>query len=284
MNFVIEQGDCLERMAALSPAIVDVVVTSPPYNLGKAYRSYEDDLVEADYLEWTRKWTTEVHRLLRPQGSFFLNVGGSPSNPWLPHEIVRILRPLWKLQNTFHWIKSITLDGEDGALSRGHFKPINSKRYVNDTHEFIFHFTTHGNTVLDRLAVGVPYADKSNVARWGHTAGRDRRCRGNCWFIPYETINNRDVQRPHPAAFPVALPEMCLKIHGVHPESAVCDPFLGIGSTAVAAVRLGIESFFGYELDDDYVREARRRTLIAAVERNRKLEIATASGASPESR
>ena len=44
--------------------------------------------------------------------------------------------------------------------------------------------------------------DKSNIARWGHTGGRDRRCRGNTWFVPYETIQRRAKERPHPATFP----------------------------------------------------------------------------------
>ena len=74
-------------------------------------------------------------------------------------------------------------------MSRGHFKPINSPRFLNDCHEYIFHFTPRGRTIIDRLALGVPYADKSNIARWSHTRGRDRRCRGNTWFIPYETIH-----------------------------------------------------------------------------------------------
>ena len=90
-------------------------------------------------------------------------------------------------------------------VSRGHFKPISSQRFLNDCHEYIFHFTKSGRVEIDRLALGVPYQDKSNIARWSHTSGRDRRCRGNTWFIPYETIQSRQKERPHPATFPVEL-------------------------------------------------------------------------------
>jgi site-specific DNA-methyltransferase (adenine-specific) len=106
--------------------------------------------------------------------------------------------------------------------------------------------------------MGVPYSDKSNIKRWAHTKGRDLRCRGNNWFIPYETIVNRKKQRPHPATFPVELALNCLKIHGCQPESVVLDPFLGIGSSALAARIFGIQKFFGFEIDPDYVKTAER--------------------------
>ena len=95
-------------------------------------------------------------------------------------------------------------------LAVGHYKPINSPRFVNDCHEFIFHFTPAGRTPLDRRAIGVPYQDASNIARW-QTGGSNLRCRGNTWFIPYETIQNRDKDRPHPATFPPRVPEYCVR-------------------------------------------------------------------------
>jgi len=88
---------------------------------------------------------------------------------------------------------------------------------------------------LDRLAVGVEYSDKSNIARWGHTGGHDKRCRGNNWFIAYETIQSRDKERPHPATFPVALAAQCVRLHGVRDDLVMMDPFLGIGNSAMAA-------------------------------------------------
>ena len=90
-------------------------------------------------------------------------------------------------------------------------------------------------------------------------AKEDKRDRGNTWFLPYETIQSKS-ERPHPATFPVKLPEMCIKLHGMNDKTVVLDPFLGIGSTAIAALRLGV-TFVGFEIDKGYVDEAVQRML-----------------------
>jgi site-specific DNA-methyltransferase (adenine-specific) len=213
-------------------------------------------------LQWSREWAAEVKRVLKNNGSFFLNLGACPSNPLVPHELIVALKNDvgFVLQNTFHWIKSITVEMKSGEqVSAGHFKPIQSKRFVNDCHEYIFHLTKTGNTQLDRLAVGVPYSDKSNIGRWAHTKGKDLRCRGNNWFIPYQTIVNRKKERPHPATFPVELAENCIRVHGCKPESLVIDPFLGIGNSAIAAQKCGIRHFTGFDIDAEYVKLAEER-------------------------
>jgi site-specific DNA-methyltransferase (adenine-specific) len=259
-SFDLRHGDCLEGMGQLYDATIDLVVTSPPYNLGIAYGHYSDRQDREGYLDWCHEWATHVRRLLKPAGSLFLNLGASPSNPLLPHELVQRLRDLFVLQNTIHWIKAITIENERGELvSRGHFKPINSPRYLNDCHEYIFHLTPEGHTAIDRLALGVPYADKSNIARWSHTGGSDRRCRGNTWFIPYKTISRREKDRPHPATFPVQLAEWCIKLHGLTRVETMLDPFLGIGNSAVAAKRCDVKHFIGFEIDEQYLAEARQR-------------------------
>ena len=261
-TFDLRAGYCLAGMAALAAESVDIVVTSPPYNLDIAYASYRDDAPRAEYLDWSYRWAAEVQRVLQPGGSFFLNIGAAPANPLLPHEIVLKLQPLFRLQNTLHWVKSITVQPRRAPeLSVGHFKPINSKRYLTDCHEYVFHLTKTGDVPLDRLAVGVEYADKSNIARWAHTRGaaRDRRCRGNNWFIPYETIKSRAGDRPHPATFPVQLAEWCIRLHGQRPGLVMLDPFLGLGHSATAAAACGVEKFIGFEIDDGYLAEAKIR-------------------------
>lgn len=259
-QFDLHHGDCIEGMSVLDEASVDLIVTSPPYNLGIDYGEYSDREERGSYLDWCERWGNAARHVLKPEGSLFLNVGAAPSNPFLPHELVLRLRESFLLQNTIHWIKAISIENEDGvAVSRGHFKPISSPRYLNDCHEYIFHLSPHGRTPIDRLALGVPYADKSNIARWSHTAGRDRRCRGNTWFIPYQTIKSRDKQRPHPATFPVQLAANCIKLHGVERVQTMLDPFLGIGNSAIAARECGVATFIGFEIDGAYLAEARRR-------------------------
>jgi site-specific DNA-methyltransferase (adenine-specific) len=259
-------GDCLELLPAIPPRSIQAIVTSPPYNLGIAYRTYDDRLPRADYLEWTGQWVAAAARVLAEDGSLFLNVGGKPTDPWTALDVAQAARPHLHLQNTLHWIKSIAIDrdaaGAGAGLSQdvaiGHYKPINSRRFVNDCHEFVFHFTPTGHTPLDRLALGVAYQDASNVTRW-RAAGGGRRCRGNTWFLPYDTIQSRDKDRPHPATFPPRLPEYCLRLHGLERVTLVADPFTGLGSTAVACATLGID-FVGIELDEGYLKEAVART------------------------
>jgi site-specific DNA-methyltransferase (adenine-specific) len=266
-------SDCLDIFRHLPPRSVDVIVTSPPYNLGIRYNQYDDTLSPADYLEWTHTWVAAAARVLRPEGSLFLNVGARPSDPFTSLDVAQAARSHLRLQNIIHWVKSIAIEkelaGVNAGLARdlavGHYKPINSDRYLNDCHEFVFHFTPAGATRLDRLALGVPYQDQSNIARWRGAAG-GMRCRGNTWFIPYETIQRRDRDRPHPATFPTKLPEQCLRLHGLSRIELAMDPFVGLGSTAVACARLGI-SFVGSDLDETYLSEAVTRTRQAVLDR-----------------
>ena len=262
-------GDCLEVLRSLTPGTISVIVTSPPYNLGVRYRSYDDTVPRQRYLEWTGEWIAAAARTLVPDGSLFLNVGAKPTDPWTSMDVAQAARPHLALQNTIHWIKSIAIDrdaaGAAAGLTRdlnvGHYKPINSTRFVNDCHEFIFHFTPKGHTPLDRQAIGVKYQDASNVTRWANGA-HDRRCRGNTWFIPYDTIQSRDKDRPHPATFPPRVPEYCVRLHGLARTTVVLDPFLGLGSSALAALDLGVD-FIGIEIDRHYLGEAVSRVKAA---------------------
>ena len=259
-------GDCVEILRTLTEGSVDALVTSPPYNLGVRYRSYDDSIPRQEYLEWTNAWVKAAARVLSAEGSLFLNVGAKPTDPWTAFDVAQAVRPHLQLQNTIHWIKSIAIEralagaraGLGDDLAVGHYKPINSRRFLHDCHEFIFHFTHKGRTTLDRTAVGVRYQDRSNIGRW-QAAASGKRCRGNTWFIPYDTIQSRDKERPHPATFPPKLPEMCLRLHGLNRLTTVVDPFMGLGSTAVACAQLGI-GFIGIDIDADYVKEAVERT------------------------
>lgn len=262
----IHHCDCITGMNRMNAGTVDVIVTSPPYNIGKLYTTYDDTVPRNGYLTWMNDVAAAAARVLSADGSLYLNVGGSLKDPWIPMDVAMEFRKSgFILQNMIHWIKSIALPKEDmgrfynagipeNGIAVGHYKPINSRRYHNDCHEFIFHFTKTGGVPIDRLANGVPYQDKSNVRRWVQKK-QDIRDRGNTWFIPYETIRE---ERPHPATFPIQLPVMCIRDHGIDRCRLVMDPFMGIGSTALAAVRLGIP-FVGFEIDEGYIRIAGER-------------------------
>ena len=241
-------GDCVEALAALPPESVDVVVTSPPYNIGLNYRSYDDGGDRGAYLAWLGEIGRLVHRVMKDDASFFLNIAGTCSDPWIAPDAANAMRDTFRLQNAIVWVKSLSIDDD----TFGHFKPVNSSRYLNHTHEHVFHFTKEGKTPLDRLAVGVPFKDKSNIARWHHA--NDRRCAGDVWFIPYETIRSKAQRDHHPSPFPVALPERCIKLHG-KADAVVLDPFLGVGATLLAAQRLGCRGI-GIEIDQTYAESA----------------------------
>jgi len=238
---------------------IDVIVTSPPYNLNKAYGSYNDNKERTKYLDWLRDVAELSYSVLKDDGSFFLNIGGTPSDSMLPFEVVgKFKEANYRLQNTIHWIKSISFEKADvGKMntirdySIGHFKPIVSERYLTDLHEYIFHFTKTANVKLDKRAIGVPYQDKTNIGRW-KSATQDKRDRGNAWFIPYSTIQE---SRPHPAVFPEKLPYLCIRLHGLEKDMVVYDPFMGIGTTALACIRLGV-NYIGTEIDLEYIKVA----------------------------
>lgn len=262
-------GDAVQILSTLKPGSIGAIVTSPPYNLGIRYRSYDDGRPRAEYLRWTEEWVQAAKQALKSDGSLFLNVGAKPKDPWTALDVAQAVRPHLELQNIIHWVKSIAIEkslagtrsGLKDDLAVGHYKPINSGRFVNDCHEFVFHFSPQGQTPIDRTAIGVKYQDQSNVTRW-QRAGSGLRCRGNTWFLPYDTIQSRDAERPHPATFPWRLPAYCLKLHGLKRVGVAADPFLGLGSSAVACANLGV-NFIGIELDEHYLREAVARTRAA---------------------
>ncbi len=249
-------ADCRTALPTLEAGSVDVVVTSPPYNLGLAYRRYKDARAEDEYLDWLVAVAGDIRRVMKPDASFFLNLSGSSSAPWLPFELIVRLRPLFVLQNHISWIKSIAI-GSDAA---GHYKPVGGQRFLHHNHEHVFHLTLSGKVRLDRLAIGVPFKDKSNIARRGHA--RDLRCRGNTWFIPYGTVQSRAKKFHHPSTYPVALPRWCIRLHG-RPDAVVLDPFMGTGTTLVAAQLEGARGI-GIEIDASYVAVAQQRLIEAS--------------------
>ena len=254
--------DCIEGIKQLKKQslCIDVIVTSPPYNIGKKYNQYDDEKPRTVFLDFMEKVAKESCKIMNDSSSFFLNVGGKPSDMWIPLDIAEQFRKHFVLQNMIHWVKSISIPKNDagkyanikGDISVGHYKPVNSKYFMNNCHEYIFHFTKKGSVEIDKLSIGVPYQDKTNVGRW-KTADNDLRPRGNTWFIPYETIQK---SRPHPTVYPVKLPEMCLKLHGIDKIKLALDPFIGIGSTAVACRKNGV-NFIGFEIDKTYAKIAK---------------------------
>lgn len=250
-------GDCLEGMKNLSKESVDAVVTSPPYNLDIKYSKYKDKKPRDQYLGWIADVFLECKRVLKDDGHLFINVGYSNLDATIGLEVMSAIKNAYFLQNNIVWVKSIHVNGK----TSGHFKPINSRRYLCPTWEHLFHFTKDGNVAIDRLSIGVEYEYyKENLRHSKSLKGvlkQNKRDKGNCWFIPYETRQTKEERGNHPATYPVKLVEDCLKMTGYN-NGVVLDPFMGTGTTAVAAKNLGW-NYIGYDIDPEYVKFSQER-------------------------
>jgi len=290
----IHHQDCVQGLNSLPEKSVDIVTTSPPYNLNIDYNTYKDNKSRQEYLSWLDQVFSAIHRCINDQGHFWLNVGYSNIDPWVGMDVAQVARNYFVLQNNFVWVKSITIND----ITTGHFKPINSERFANPTWEHLFHFTKTGQLACDKLSIGVPYMWDCNIDNSGRIRGRlakkfgfdnikdfnknadhetkelfnnelaqklsqvkprsDRRCRGNTWFVPYDTIVSRQQHRgSHPATFPVALVENCIKFSGIK-SGVLLDPFMGSGTSAIAAINQGLD-YIGYDIDLDYIQFATDR-------------------------
>jgi site-specific DNA-methyltransferase (adenine-specific) len=292
LNNIIKEN-CIEGMLKLPSNSVDIVVTSPPYNLDIKYNEYNDNKPKEEYLEWLNEVFKAVKHCLKDDGHFYLNVGYSNIDPFVGMDVAQVARKHFILQNNITWVKSISIND----VTTGHFKPINSNRFSNPTWEHLFHFTKTGEVYCDKLSIGVPYMDDNNIDKESRMKGRMvkklgyknqhdfnknstkeekddlnievynklkdkpvnlKRCKGNTWFIPYDTINNRNKHRgSHPATFPIKLVEDCIKFSGLT-SGVILDPFMGSGTTAIGGIKQGLD-YIGFDIDQDYINFAEDR-------------------------
>ena len=87
----LQQKDCFQALDEMEPESVDVIITSPPYNLGISYNSYDDNKPRAEYLDWLAEWREKAFRVLSPEGSLFFNIGSKPSDPWVSLQAAAML-------------------------------------------------------------------------------------------------------------------------------------------------------------------------------------------------
>ncbi len=243
-------SDAIDYLRSLPDKSVEGVVTSPPYNIGIDYDASSDNL--KDYPTWTALWVKEAVRVAK-RGAM-INISAKASDWNQLFAVFGKLAETVKIQNILFWVKSIYV----GEKTYGHFKPINSPAYVNNTVEFIVH-AVDSKVEIDKLAVGVPFEYKQNIERFASNGG-DLRCRGSAWFIPYKT---RQVKLDHPATYPVELAEYMIKLLGG--GGKIVDPFMGSGTTAIAAINLG-RDFEGSDISDKYVFDAGMRVLGRLIE------------------
>jgi site-specific DNA-methyltransferase (adenine-specific) len=247
------------HMAEVKDASVALVVTSPPYFAGKAYEeALGEGSIPGTYLEFLQMLEevfAECVRTLEPGGRIAVNVANLGRKPYrsLAADVTTILQDRLHLllRGEVVWAKA---RGAGGSCAWGSFRsPANP--VLRDLTERIV-IASKGRfdraiTPKERARRGLPHES---------TAGADEfmEATTDVWEIPSE----RASRVGHPAPFPVELPERLIHQH-TYVGDLVLDPFMGAGSTAVAAVRTG-RHFVGYDLDPDYVRDARKRVAVTA--------------------
>jgi site-specific DNA-methyltransferase (adenine-specific) len=210
---------------------VNLIITSPPY---KDVDGYSESLMRGVF--------NHLYRIQSPNSLFFLNFGHLAEDKFRPFSTCQIaIDSGYKLNETITWVKN-------------HYKPIQGHRRLNNLTEFIFVLYKGKMPKLDRLAVGIPYADKSNARRFN--GGLDLHCAGNVWYVNYPTIN-KSSQKGHNDRFPLELPTRCIKMCGYEVDT-VLDPFMGSGTTCLASKNLG-KKYIGMEMDESHYETAKKR-------------------------
>jgi len=256
-------GDCLDVLRDFAAESVDLIVTSPPY---ADRRKHTYGGVHPDrYVEWFMPIAHELHRVLKPTGSFILNIKERVVNgerhTYVLELILEMRRHGWLWTEEYCWHKKNCYPGKWPNRFR-------------DAWERCIHFTKQRKFSMYQEAVMVPMGDWAesrlrslsqtdlqrdesrvnsgfgkNVSNW---LGRDKAYPTNVLHMATECTN-----RAHSAVFPVGLPEWFIKLFTQEGE-LVLDPFMGSGTTALAARNLG-RRFVGIEIMPEYVEEAERR-------------------------
>ena len=244
---VIECADNLDFMARQANDAFKLIVTSPPYNLGK---DYESRLPLDDYLQWQKKVIDACVRLLHPQGSICWQVGNYVDNG----EIVPLDTVLYKffrshglkLRNRIMW-------------QFGH--GLHCKKRLSGRYETISWWTKGDDYTwhLDPIRVPAKYPGKRHFKgpKTGQISGNPKgKNPSDVWAFP-NVKSNHPEKTPHPCQFPVELVER-LVLSMTNEGDAVLDPHMGVGSSAIAAIRHG-RSAYGCDTVQDYVDIANKR-------------------------
>lgn len=240
--FTITCADSLQCMAAMKSESVDLVVSSPPYNIGKAY---EVRVELAAYAEWQGHILKEVVRTMRPGASLAWQVGNYVSKGEVVPLDMLFLPILMgeglTLRNRFIW----------------HFgHGLHARTRFSGRHETVLWLTKGGGFFYDPqiiLPAGAPIPDDTS----GIAPAVLEAMMTGCWDIPNVKHNHVEKIPDHPCQFPVALAERMV-LGTSRPGDLVLDPFAGVGSAGVAAIAHG-RRFMGIDRDPLYCSIARER-------------------------
>ena len=245
-NFInkIIQGDCLEVMKDIPDNSIDLIITSPPYNVGMPYGT-DDRKNYQNYLEFTEKWLKECYRILINGGRIAVNLPSSilqssfSRMAYLSLDYVLLMRKIGFLDREWiTWIKMPKGEIPGKSTSWGSWRSP-SCPYLRDASEFIIIMDKKQHKRIDKKGQN----EISSKEFLTFTS--------NCWYFPPEH------NRKHPAPFPIEMPFRLIKLYSWK-NDLILDPFLGSGTTAVACKQLN-RRFTGIEISEKYVKIANRR-------------------------
>lgn len=254
-------GDACDRLSDVPTESVQLTVTSPPYNLGKDYDTEFDDRVPiSDWQELMEGVVTELFRVTAPDGKVCINVAASfDSDEDAPYRRVPLRNHLMEIcreagfdfVDEFVWIKDQYATHGDGALLGSYPYPANIP--VNQRHEYVLVFRKHVSEEYharrDSPEVGSERREASKLTReeW-------REYAQSVWELPRPSLS---VETEHPAVFPIELPRRLIALYSFTSD-LILDPFVGTGTTAVAAEQTG-RDYLGIDRNESYIDTAKRR-------------------------
>lgn len=234
------------EMMEIPDGSVHLMITSPPYNANK---DYDEDLTLQEYLDFLRQVFTETYRVLVPGGRACINLANLGRKPYIPltSHIALLMQEIgFIMRGEIIWDKGAS---STASTAWGSWQSA-SNPILRDIHEYILIFSKGD---YKRNLTKQEKAEKQS------TIGRDEFLD---WTKTIWQMNAESARRiGHPAPFPLELPHRLIQLYSFETD-VVLDPFMGSGTTAVAALRSG-RKFIGYEIVEEYVALARKR--IAAV-------------------
>lgn len=271
-------GDSRAIMAELEPDSVDLVMTSPPYALH--FKKEYGNADQSAYLEWFTPFGEQIHRILKPSGSFVLNIGGAWT-PGAPTRSLYIYRLVLHLCDVLGFSLCQELFWYNPAKMPAPAEWVTVRRIrVKDSVEYIFWFGKTPHPKADNSQVLQPYsADMMRLIRRGvkHTVrpsghnitekfAEDRggsipgnliQCGNNESNSAYVTQTKASGRKIHPARYPAELPRFFINLL-TDPGDLVLDPFAGSNTTGAVAEDLG-RRWMSVELDPEYLRDSQLR-------------------------
>src|SRR6185295_1421064 len=252
----IHQGDCIELMKQIEPGTIDLVFADPPFNIGYEYDEYHDEKDTDEYVAWSRAWISEVHRVLKPGGTFWLSIGD---------EFAAELKVAAEHQVGFHarsWVVWYYTFG------------VNCTKKFSRSHAHIFHFVKdpksyqfHAKEIVVPSARQMVYND-ARAAKGGRLPDDTWILRPqdltdgfnsdeDTWYFPRVAGTFKEREGFHGCQMPEQLLGRIIKVAS-QPGNLVLDPFSGSATTLTVAKKLG-RQFIGFDISDEYIARGLKR-------------------------